>query len=359
MTTTKLDSLNLPADLVTRLRTEVLYDDATLEAASFADIRDLPAGLRIILRKAFPNLAEKPAASDAGSHAPAGRVNPLLAGITDRSDAIKAIVSKIAEGDRSPDMLSAARSLSISSVARLDGAVSVSATLSYLAHLAEGGSVRPSWKDHEIVDLAELVKKLRISPTNSGELEDGVDPRTGIDWSSKPDEMVARIRFAAQDGMLVGMSDTAIVAAYEGGDPHLVDRTKRRMKAAKADVESLLRQLRGERTIDRSVREVAQGIRDPHYGIGNGSATANLQGLVLSLFSASELRTFVRYGEDGERLEGGLPGVNASAADIAFAVATAWHKHRHVGRSLMERMIADHPRRASDIRRVFEQFGVH
>mgnify|MGYP005609851559 CR=1 FL=1 len=175
MTTTKLDSLNLPADLVTRLRTEVLYDDATLEAASFADIRDLPAGLRIILRKAFPNLAEKPS-SDTGSHAPAGCVNPLLAGITDRSDATKAI----AEGDRSPDMLSAARSLSISSVARLDGAVSVSATLSYLAHLAEGGSVRPSWKDHEIVDLAELVKKLRISPTNSGELEDGVDPRTGI-----------------------------------------------------------------------------------------------------------------------------------------------------------------------------------
>lgn len=244
MTTTKLDSLNLPADLVTRLRTEVLYDDATLEAASFTDIRDLPPGLRILLRRAFPNLAEKPAASDAGSHAPAGRVNPLLAGITDRSDAIKAIVSKIAEGDRSPDMLSAARSLSISSVARLDGAVSVSATLSYLAHLAEGGSVRPSWKDHEIVDLAELVKKLRISPTNSGELEDGVDPRTGIDWSSKPDEMVARIRFAAQDGMLAGLSDAAIVTAYEGGDQHLVDRTKRRMKAAKADVESLLRGLR-------------------------------------------------------------------------------------------------------------------
>ncbi len=127
----------------------------------------------------------------------------------------------------------------------------------------------------------------------------------------------------------------------------------------KADVESLLRQLRGERSIDRSIREVAQGIRDPHYGIGNGSATANLQGLVLSLFSASELRTFVRYGEDGERLEGGLPGVNASAADIAFAVANAWQKHRHVDRSLMERMIAERPRRASDIRRVFEQFGVH
>lgn len=358
MTTTKLDSMNLPADLVTRLRTEVLYDDATLEAASFADIRDLPAGLRIILRKAFPNLAEKPA-SDAGSHAPAGRVNPLLAGITDRSDATKAIVSKIAEGDRSPDMLSAARSLSISSVARLDGAVSVPATLSYLAHLAEGGSVRPSWKDHEIVDLAELVKELRISPTNSGELEDGVDPRTGIDWSSKPEEMVARIRFAAQDGMLKGMSDSAIVVAYEGGDQHLIDRTKRRMKAAKVDVESLLRQLRGERTIDRSVREVAQGVRDPQYGLGNGNATANLQGLVLSLFSADELRRFARYGVDGDHVNKGLPGENASAVKLASAVVEAWQNFGHVDRSLLERMIAERPRRASDIRRVFEQFGVY
>lgn len=216
MTTTKLDSMNLPADLVTKLRTEVLYDDATLEVATPAEVRGLPIGLKIRLRTVFPNLAEQ-ATSEAS--APAGRVNPLLAGLTDRSEATKAIVTKIAEGDRSPDMLSAARSLSISSVARLDGAVSVPATLSYLAHLAEGGSVRPSWKDQEIVDLAELVKKLRISPTNGGELEDGVDPRTGIDWSSKPDEMVARIRFAAQDGMLAGLSDAAIVAAYEGGEP--------------------------------------------------------------------------------------------------------------------------------------------
>ena len=97
MTTTKIDSLNLPADLVTKLRTEVLYDDATLEAATAADVAGLPVGLKIRLRTVFPNLAEKPA-SDAGSHAPVGRVNPLLAGLTDRSDATKAIVSKIAEG---------------------------------------------------------------------------------------------------------------------------------------------------------------------------------------------------------------------------------------------------------------------
>ncbi len=101
MTTTKIDSLNLPADLVTKLRTEVLYDDATLEAATAADVAGLPVGLKIRLRTVFPNLAEK-------------------------------------------------------------------------------------------------------------------------------------------DGMLAGMSDSAIVTAYE----HLVDRTKRRMKAAKADVESLLRGLR-------------------------------------------------------------------------------------------------------------------
>ena len=355
MTTTKLDSLNLPADLVTRLRTEVLYDDATLEAASFADIRDLPAGLRIILRKAFPNLAEKPAASDTGSHAPAGCVNPLLAGITDRSDATKAIVTKIAEGDRSPDMLSAARSLSISSVARLDGAVSVAATLSYLAHLAEGGSARPSWKDHEIVDLAELVKKLRISPTNGGELEDGVDPRTGIDWSSKSDEMVARIRFAAQDGMLAGMSDSAIVTAYEGGDQHMIDRTKRRMKTAKVDVESLLRGLREER------RHVATGF-SPSQSVAPVSAagsTANLHGLILRMFGASEMRTFVRYGVDGERLARSLPGENASPNEIAFAIVRVWQQQGHVDRSLMERMIAERPRRADEIRQVFQQLGVH
>lgn len=204
MTTTKIDSLNLTSDLVAKLRAEVLYDDATLEAATAVDVATLPIGLKIRLRTVFPNVAEHPRTQNPVGVAhlivpAATRVNPLLAGINDRSEAVRVVVSKIADGDRSPDMLSAARTLSISSVARLDGAVSVPATLSYLAHLDERGSVRASWKDHEIVDLAELVKKLRISPTNGGELEDGVDPRTGIDWSSKPDEMVARIRFAAQD----------------------------------------------------------------------------------------------------------------------------------------------------------------
>lgn len=107
MTTTKIDSLNLPADLVTKLRTEVLYDDATLEAATAADVAGLPVGLKIRLRTVFPNLAEKPA-SDAGSHAPVGRVNPLLAGLTEhlvdrtkrRMKAAKADVESLLRGLR-------------------------------------------------------------------------------------------------------------------------------------------------------------------------------------------------------------------------------------------------------------------
>jgi len=352
MTTTKIDSLNLSSDLMAKLHAEVLYDDATLEAATATDVAALPIGLKVRLRTVFPNLAER---VHVNTESPAGRVNPLLAGITDRSDAIKAIVSKIAEGDRTPDMLSAARSLSISNVARLDGAVSVPTTLSYLAHLAEGGSARSSWKDHEIVDLTELVKKLRISPTNGGELEDGVDPRTGIDWSSKPDEMVARIRFAAQDGMLAGMSDATIVVAYEGGDQALVDRTKRRMKANKVNAEELLRDLRAEHR-HRAESHASQAVTPDLTG---RSPTANLQGLLLRMFDADELRRFVRHRDDGERLAGSLPGRTASPAETTAAVVDAWRRHGHINRSLMEGLIAERPRRAEDIRRVFEQLGVH
>lgn len=62
MTTSKLDSLNLPADLVTKLRTEVLYDDATLEAASFASIPRVAGGrgLPVLVAAAVSGLADRP-----------------------------------------------------------------------------------------------------------------------------------------------------------------------------------------------------------------------------------------------------------------------------------------------------------
>ena len=81
--------------------------------------------------------------------------------------------------------------------------------------------------------------------------------------------------------------------------------------------------------------------------------------LLLRIFNAEEMRRFVRYGVDGERLAGSLPGTNTSPTETAFAVVELWRRQGLITRSTMEGLIAERPHQAEAIRRVFEQFGVH
>ena len=75
-------------------------------------------------------------------------------------------------------------------------------------------------------------------------LEDGVDPRTGIDWSAMPDDVIAMIRFAAKDNMVRGMSDKAIATAFGGEDPDLLrDLRKVPITSAKPLGDDALRQM--------------------------------------------------------------------------------------------------------------------
>jgi hypothetical protein len=242
MQTTRIDTLKLGDAAIETLKAAFLYDDATLADGTADDIAGLPAGLKIQLRKLFPNLSTVTVAAPAP--VVTAKPNSLLENLDDRPQAIELVLKRIASGDKSPDLRRVARKLGIESVARLDGKVSIETTISYLSHLDDGGSVRTSWKDHEIVSIDELSAKLRISPTDDTELEDGVDPRTGIDWSAMPDDVIAMIRFAAKDNMVRGMSDKAIAAAFGGEDPDLIKRVQRRMKTAKVDAEGLLRDLR-------------------------------------------------------------------------------------------------------------------
>ena len=283
MTTAKIDSLNLDPAALKHVQDAYLYDDATLASATPGDVAGLPPGLRVRLRAAFPNLAETG--------------NALLADLDDRPAAVAEVVRRLASGDKSPGLLAAAKRLGVAAVARLDGKVSIEATASYVAHLEAGGTVRESWKDHELVSLEELASKVRVSPTDSGELEDGVDPRTGIDWSAMSDEGLAQVRFASKDGMLKGMPDRAVFVAFRDAatntaeDKALVDRVKRRMKAAKANAEALLRELRqvSSRREDPPPPPPATPIvfRSTHF-------VARVSQLLSELFDASELSSFVR-----------------------------------------------------------------
>lgn len=79
--------------------------------------------------------------------------------------------------------------------------------------------------------------------------------------------------------------------------------------------------------------------------------TRALHGLLLSLFSADELRRFIRYGPDGDAIAAELPGASVAPAALADAVVAALES-RGVGDDFFERVLAERPRRVADINRV-------
>lgn len=358
MTTIRIDSMNLGEAALSTLRDAYLYDDATLAAATPGDIAGLPAGLRIRLRTEFTNLAST--LTHAVHTHPAAKPNPLLDSIDDRPAAISAIVGRIAAGEKSPDLRRAARRLGIEGVARMDGKVSIEATISYLAHLDDGGSRRAMWKDHEIVGLDELSSKLRRSPTSGRELEDGVDPRTGIDWTAQSDEVIAQIAYASGDDMIAGMGDTQVVVAFTGGDSELVKRVQRRMKAARIDPEEILRGLRsGPTTPTTALR--AEPMRDEPARTPiklGGNLTGNLNNLLMAMYDAEGVRRLCRHLPDGSRLESNLPGGSSSMSQVAWAAADNMVRWGLVNRDLRDKMVLDRPRRQAEIDAVFGAAGI-
>jgi hypothetical protein len=80
------------------------------------------------------------------------------------------------------------------------------------------------------------------------------------------------------------------------------------------------------------------------------SAHQALEKLLLSLFSADELRRWLRFLPDGERLVGGLPGPTASPAQLASdAVDLLERDGQLADAALWDRLIGERPRRKGDI----------
>lgn len=78
--------------------------------------------------------------------------------------------------------------------------------------------------------------------------------------------------------------------------------------------------------------------------------------LLLSLFSESELRRFVRWGPNGRELEARLPARGVPPADLASAVAELYEREGLIA-ELPKLLLEERPRRADDIRVVFEQIA--
>lgn len=81
-----------------------------------------------------------------------------------------------------------------------------------------------------------------------------------------------------------------------------------------------------------------------------------LEKLLLSMFSADELRRLLRYLPDGDALVAGLPGVNAAPALLATETVVLLVREGRIDADFWARLEAERPRRKADIDKVSGQF---
>lgn len=116
-----------------------------------------------------------------------------------------------------------------------------------------------------------------------------------------------------------------------------------------------LQHIAGMRILD--IRRVTPALPPATAADTPKRAEAALSDFLVSAFAADELRRFVRGFPDGARLEAALPGALASPSHLASEAVRVLVRHDLIGATLFDRLAAERPQRADEIRRIRERFG--
>lgn len=244
------------------------------------------------------------------------------------------------------------RGLGVSRVARCeDGRPHRTATFDYLAH--EAPSVR-WWEfegvEYEIVGLGELGAKRKHHPRTGEPL--GRDP---AGWYRKDRGALVVAAAVYLEGLDAGDPERTVLATVEAGSGYAAIAAQRVSRSPE------LRR-RAEARIDGAEASDPEPARTGLAVGAPASSPSNpylmLERLLISLYSAGEMRRFVRYLPGGEQLLGELPGESVSHAKLASEVVEVLRRHRSIDAALRDRLRAERPRFANEIDAVFDALGV-
>lgn len=178
------------------------------------------------------------------------------------------------------------------------------------------------------------------SPVSGELLQAGKDWRTGVEWGRLPRARLGLGRWMKLNGMLGGLSDTALLADLETAGP----------TSTNADA---VRRARG--VTDEQIAGLAEGVsttmpETPAIPAG-GSSTTALYNLLATIFSADEIRRLLSFLPDGKVLVAELPGATASLMAMASAAVEVLQRHGRVDDAFWTAVHAARPRRRDEIER--------
>lgn len=82
----------------------------------------------------------------------------------------------------------------------------------------------------------------------------------------------------------------------------------------------------------------------------------SLRRLLLRMFSADELRRFIRFMPGGQEMIHVLPGPNETPSRTAYAIVDALLEYKAITKEFFDRLVAERPRREDEIREVERAF---
>ena len=112
----------------------------------------------------------------------------------------------------------------------------------------------------------------------------------------------------------------------------------------------------------RQLNEVKQAdvapARAEPASAGSRDRELALRRVFLDMFSADEVRRFIRYLPHGNEMDGALPGTGSSPATLVDAVVDIAVRMGVVDATFFDALVAERPRRKDEIDRVRRMFGV-
>jgi hypothetical protein len=290
-------------------------------------------------------------AAVAKSEAPAVAPANITLSIPEPIDLRTRIERALRAAEQDAGKVSALLDLGVDTVVLPGGKLGADATLAMRAHAASGAPVGATWHGHKIARVLDIsTPAVFCSPRTGRPLQDGKDEVTETPWGTLGLDGLRLAAYGYSEGFFEGMSEAKALAAV--GEPETRARIERRMLATETKPEDM------DAVVIWSRRDRPERSQAPAKVTRNGSLAANLTTLLLACFSADELRRFLRYQPGGGDFVAGLPGQNSSPASFAHAAADGIIRQGWLSRDLRNALVAERPRRASEIDAVFSAAGV-
>lgn len=239
-----------------------------------------------------------------------------------------------------------------------DDRIDIAATKAMRQHIASGAPAGVTWQGQRIAETATLsTPPIWCSPRTQLPLQAGKDEVTEVPWGELKLDGLREAAFGYREGMFVGMPDEAVFKRIKEDELGIRAKIQARMKALGVKPEAMDAIVVFQRRIPARPGHDVTG-RPPLGRVGAGTLISNLAALLLDLFSADELRRFLRHLPDGDPIVAALPGPNASPAALASEAATYFQRHGLIRRDLRDKLVVERPRRVDDIDRVFSAAGI-